>query len=388
VRRTLLTGVGGLLLVALTATACTSDSEADAEDTSTPTVAAAESLTATATAEATPEAVADAGDMIGALLLIDNAGFHGMDEGLNGEAPEIDAAWLGRAQKARIAAQAVVWAPSTEAAAHAFIEATTALEAALEADDAAAAAPLATAAHETQHELSHLAYEAIEGAPASASGGGAALAALNLVDGAGFHGMDEDLNGGEPIDASWIGKVSRARIAAQAVAWPGESQAAADAFVEAALALEAALEADDAAAAAPLAIAAHETQHTLSGRAYGALKGMRGSAHSNGSILAAMVLIDGAGFHGMDEGLNGGEAIDASWVGKVTRAKQAAQTVGWPEDVQASADAFIAAATALETALTADDAEAAATAAVAAHETQHTLSHDAYAALGGGTSAH
>ena len=106
------------------------------------------------------------------------------------------------------------------------------------------------------------------------------------------------------------------------------------------------------------------------------------------SILAAMVLIDGAGFHGMDEGLNGGEEIDASWVGKVTRAKQAAQTVDWPEDLKAAADAFIAAATALETALTADDAEAAATAAVAAHETQHDLSHDAYAFLGGGTSAH
>ncbi|PKN83069.1 MAG: hypothetical protein CVU47_00835 [Chloroflexi bacterium HGW-Chloroflexi-9] len=384
-----MTAAGGLLLVALTATACTADPEADATATSAatvPTIAAEVTPT-----EAVHEAAApDTGDMLAALLLIDSAGFHSMDEALNGGAPAVDAAWLGRAQQARIAAQAVVWAPGAAEAAHAFIEATTALEAALEADDAAGAAPLAVAAHETQHELSHEAYHLIADAPGSTSGGGATLAALALIGRAGFPAMEAALTGTAPeVNVGWVGATANARVAAQAVVWPGESQAAANAFVTAATALEAALEADDATAAAEAAVAANKAQATLATRGFGALSGMRGSAHSNGSVLAAIAIIDAVGFHGIDDALNGADpAIDKAWAAKVTQAKRAAQTIGWPEGAQAAAEAFAKAAAALEPALAADDVEAAAKAAGDAHGTQHALSHNVWAALGGGTSGH
>jgi hypothetical protein len=252
-RRTLLVVVGAIATTMFVG-ACTGDSDETptATETVTATAVATESPTPTPEATATPEAAAaDAGQMLAALLHIDSAGFHGMDEALNGDAPVIETSWLGRATRARVAAEAIVWPAELQPAADALVEHVAALEAALDADDPVAAAEPAAAAHEAQHDLSHSAYEAIEAVPASASDAGAILAALVLIDGAGFHGMDEGLNGAAPeIDPSWLGDVTSARVAAQAIAWPGESQAAANAFVDAALSLEAALEADDASAAA------------------------------------------------------------------------------------------------------------------------------------------
>ncbi len=382
-RRSLIAGLGGLLLVAATAAACTSD------DTPSPTPTPTASVTETPAPTPSPTeapAAADTGSMLAAMLLIDTAGFHGMDEALNGDAPAIETSWLGNTRRARVAAEAATWTADTEAAAAAFIEAAQALEAALDNDDIEAAAPAATAAHETQHDLSHDAYAALEAAPGAATDTGAALAAIVLIDGAGFHGMDEALNGDAPeINTSWVGSVNRARIAAQAVAWPADVQPAADAFIAAATDLHAALDADDVEAAAPHAIAAHETQHDLSHDAYAALGNAAGSSDSAAAVIAAIALIDGAGFHGMDDALNGdAPAIDSAWVGRVNRARIAAQAVAWPADVQPAADAFIAAATDLHAALDADDVEAAAPHAIAAHETQHDLSHDVYEALGGG----
>ncbi|GMU41232.1 MAG: mechanosensitive ion channel protein [Chloroflexota bacterium] len=389
-RRSLIAGAGGLLLIAAVTSACTSDS-----DDMTPTTATATG-TATHTAEATPHTedahgAVDPGDLLAAVIHLDAAGFHAMDDALNGDAPEIDPAWLGAAQRARVAVEAVAWPEGLTDAVEAFVTASAALEAALDADDAAAAAPLAVTAHDTQHALSHEAYHAI-GEAEPASGGGATLAALVIVGRAGLVEMASTLAGETPaIDAAWLGRVMNARAAAEAVAWPGESQAAADGFIEAATALGAAIESDDVAATASAVEVALQAQSTLATRAYGALSGMRGSASSPGTVLAAIAIIDGAGFHAMDDALNGdAPEVDAAWAAAVTRAKRAAQTVAWPEGVQPAADAFVAAATALETALTAAEVDlaAAAEAAVAAHETQHDLSHDAYAALGGTAGGH
>jgi hypothetical protein len=61
-----------------------------------------------------------------------------------------------------------------------------------------------------------------------------------------------------------------------ATSWPEEVQPQAKAFVEAAGKLQAALEADDARAAAAAAKEAHETQHDLSADAYAHLAAKHG----------------------------------------------------------------------------------------------------------------
>lgn len=388
-RRSFVAGAGGLLLIAAVTSACSSD-----PDNMTPTTATAVASPAATEAPAEHAAehgVANPGDMLAALIHIDGAGFHAIDEALNGAQPVIDPAWLGATQRARIAAQAVAWPEAMQSAVEAFIVAAQGLETALAADDAAAAGARAVVAHDTSHALSHEAYHAI-GESKPAAGGGATLAALHLIQNARIADMAEAASATDAsIDAAWLGRVTNAGAAAKAVEWPGESQAAADAFIAAAADLAAAVEADDLAATAASALKARDTAATLATRAYGALSGMRGSDSSHGAILAAIAIIDGAGFHGMDDALHGdAPEVDPAWAAAIARAKRAAQTVAWPAEVQPAADAFIAAATALETALTAGavDLAAAAEAAAAAHATQHDLSHDAYAALGGNAGGH
>jgi hypothetical protein len=112
---------------------------------------------------------------------------------------------------------------------------------------------------------------------------GSILAAMSLIDTAGFHGMDTGLNGATPaIDASWLGKTRNARIASAAITWPEELQPQAKAFTDAAARLQAALENDDAAAAAAPAHDTHETQHDLSADAYAYLGTKAGIAPAKG----------------------------------------------------------------------------------------------------------
>lgn len=114
---------------------------------------------------------------------------------------------------------------------------------------------------------------------ASSSASGGTLAAVNNIDAAGFHGMDTALAAsGAKIDASWLGKARNARIAVASTTWPKELDPQAKAFVTAAAELQAALEKDDAAAAAKPAHDAHETQHDLSADTYNYLAKQAGIA--------------------------------------------------------------------------------------------------------------
>lgn len=389
-RRSLLAGVGGLALLALTVTGCSSDEDA-AEPTAEATAAAA-ATTEAPTATAEPAPTPTAGDMLGALILIDGAGFAAIDSNLNGETPEVDDAWLGKVERAGLAAQSVMWPDAMGAAVEGFVKAAADLAAALEAGDAAAAAPLATAAHEAQAAVSEGAYAAVAGMAGSGNDAGATLGALGAINLAGIGSIEAALTGDAPeIDPAWEGRVANARVAALALIWPGESQAAADAFVEAATALEAAVKGGDVAVATEAAVAASKARATLSTRGYGALSGMRQTAESNGAIIASLAAVDAAAFHTIDEALNGdAPEISAAWAGRVTTAKRAVQTIRWSADVQALADAFAKAASALETQLTAKepDLEKAAAAAAEAHAAQHAFSDKAYAALGGAVGAH
>ena len=105
------------------------------------------------------------------------------------------------------------------------------------------------------------------------------LPAVALIDGAGFHGIDTALaEPGAKIDAQWLGNTRNARIAVASTSWPDELKPEARAFVDAAARLQAALETDDAAAAAAPAHDTHEAQHDLSADTYNYLAGKAGIA--------------------------------------------------------------------------------------------------------------
>ena len=81
---------------------------------------------------------------------------------------------------------------------------------------------------------------------------------------AGFHLMDETLNETRVVDPAYAGAVDQVRKVITRTPWPEEFQGQVDAFHEILEEFSAALEADDAEAAATLAAEAHTAQHDLS----------------------------------------------------------------------------------------------------------------------------
>jgi len=90
------------------------------------------------------------------------------------------------------------------------------------------------------------------------------LAALSIIDAAGYHAMDTTMNSGtRKIDPQWLGKVRNGQTAVASVTWPAELSKQAKAFTDAADKLAATIESDNAAAAAPAAKANHDAWHDL-----------------------------------------------------------------------------------------------------------------------------
>ena len=88
--------------------------------------------------------------------------------------------------------------------------------------------------------------------------------ALDTLDGAGLHAIDEAANEEGTVDAGASGGVSRAIMAVAATTWPDELQATAGELVATLQELHEALDTADAAVVGPAATAAHDAQHDFS----------------------------------------------------------------------------------------------------------------------------
>lgn len=101
-----------------------------------------------------------------------------------------------------------------------------------------------------------------------------------VMDTAGFHGIAESLAAGQPIDPSAISAATRVHKILSSTKWPAELNGAVEHFLPMLGELQAALEADDAAAATAIAETVHEEQHELSEIIDGWL-GTQGAGHTN-----------------------------------------------------------------------------------------------------------
>jgi hypothetical protein len=142
-----------------------------------------------------------------------------------------------------------------------------------------------------------------------------------------------------------------------------------------------ALSIDEVEAAKPLATQAHEQQHELSHAVehwLGEIAGATSIVTPQEQLFQATVatyLMDTAGFHGMDERLNGEGVIEAGDAGVVNRVNGVLAVTAWPVELQAQAESLRATLSQYAEALANDDVEAAKTLATQAHEQQHELSH-------------
>jgi hypothetical protein len=205
--------------------------------------------------------------------------------------------------------------------------------------------------------------------------------ATYLMDTAGLHDIDERLNGEGVIEPGDAGVVNRVSQVVASTRWPealqgqvGPLQATLASFAEA-------LANDDLEAAKPLATQTHEQQHDLSHEVEHWLGQLAGSASTLSpqeqmfQATVATYLMDTAGFHGMDERLNGEGVIEPGDAGLVNRVNGVLAVTAWPAELQAQVDPLRETLSQYAEALSNDDVEAAKPLSTQVHEQQHELSH-------------
>jgi hypothetical protein len=114
------------------------------------------------------------------------------------------------------------------------------------------------------------------------------LSAVQHLDAAEFHTMDETLHAGE-LNPRYLTTVRHAITTTSAVTWPVTLQEQATTFIEAAQRLEGALADEDIEAAAQAAAETHDAQHVLSSAIFAHLAGEEGAHgdHAHGAGTSA-----------------------------------------------------------------------------------------------------
>jgi hypothetical protein len=167
---------------------------------------------------------ASANEVTTAVYLLDTAGLHDIDVRLN-EEDLIEPSDAGAVARVARLLATVAWPEDLAEGGAALTDLLTQLAAALTDDDLETAAPLATQAHETQHDFSHAAEHWL-GETTMMSGSHAAgqafrvTSAVYLLDTAGLHDIDVRLNEEGVIEPSDAGAVARVARLLPSVDWP------------------------------------------------------------------------------------------------------------------------------------------------------------------------
>lgn len=204
--------------------------------------------------------------------------------------------------------------------------------------------------------------------------------AVYLLDTAGLHDLDVQLNEEKVLDPAASGRVARLVRLLSAVTWPAALEADAHALLDLLDQLATVLADDNLAAAAPLATQVHEMQHDFSHTAehwLGEAATPQGAAGQAFRVTSAVYLLDSAGLHDLDVRLNEEQVIEPADAGKVARVVRLLATVDWPEALATEAVTLTTALNDLATALADDNLETAAPLATQVHEVQHDFSHAA-----------
>ncbi len=211
--------------------------------------------------------------VIAAIDIIDSTGFHGISEEIEAanSMEDISSRTKGKVENAVTISSAVTWPDELTEVEAAFIADAEGIIEALDSADLEAAKGYSLSAHGTQHDLSHETYEWLASQVGKASGSAAIIAAIDIIDGTGFHDISEEIeaaNSMEDISSRTKGKVENAVTISSAVTWPDELTEVEAAFIADAEDIIEALDSADLEAAKGYSLSAHGTQHDLSHETY------------------------------------------------------------------------------------------------------------------------
>jgi hypothetical protein len=315
--------------------------------------------------------------------------FHGL-AGELATASEINPRWVGVARTTLTVVAASPWTDELVPAAETLLAALSALADALEADDLVAARAAAEATHDAEHDFIDAGYAWLRDAgPPDVADSGAAplavLAAIDVVDGVGFHDLAHDVATASEPNPRWGRSAERALIALGAVAWPAPLDDDAASLAVDIQAFLDALGADDLAAAGAVAEALHDGQHDLSEAAYDWLAAthpmvdQQDPALAFGCLLKAVDAVDAFGFHDLARDLALSPEVDPRIVPRLDNLLAVLNFER--EDISVVAMAGTVAE--LRDALERGDLERGAALAEAVHDAQHDFSDHAVERMGG-----
>lgn len=204
--------------------------------------------------------------------------------------------------------------------------------------------------------------------------------AVYLLNAAGLHDLDVQLNEAKVINPSDAGRIARLVRLLSSVVWPAAVATEAATLIDVLDQLATALADDNLAAAAPLATQAHEVQHDFAHAVehwLGEVEPLQANAGQVFRVTSAVYLLDTAGLHDLDVRLNEEKVIEPAAAGKVARVARLLSTVDWPAALATDAVTLTTVLNDLATALADDNLEAAAPLATQVHEVQHNFSHAA-----------
>lgn len=111
--------------------------------------------------------------------------------------------------------------------------------------------------------------------------------------------------------------------------------------------------------------------------------GNSGGGSSTQGVLQAILYLDGAGLHGIDDSINEDGEIPADAVTVARKAETVTRLTEWPEELKSSADALAQIFADMAATLDSEtpDMDAAGEVAARAHDAEHDFSHDVWAHL-------
>ncbi len=108
-----------------------------------------------------------------------------------------------------------------------------------------------------------------------------------------------------------------------------------------------------------------------------------GRSLEKGQALAALNSLNATGFHAIDEEMQAASEIPAGILGRIRKARQSAEGMTWPAELEEQAGELVATLTDFENALSSNDLTNAKRLATASHDAFHNFEGLAYAYIAG-----
>ncbi len=317
-------------------------------------------------------------DVITAQLILDSAGFHGIEDELK-NTQTIQSSFSSTSNSVKKVLENTAWPTSLHSKAQSLITNLGAFSQALTDNKLEKSIAFSEIIHEEQHDLSHDIDHWVKGFTEENQTAKSfdISVAQYFLDTAGFHGIEEKLTNTQTIESSYNTTTKRVKKLLENTTWPTELNPKAQSLISNLNTFSKALTDGKVEDAIALSAVIHEEQHDLSHDVDHWL------GHHVATDLEAFLfdlsvsqfILDAAGFHGIEDELTNTQTINSAYNSTTKAVKKVLENTTWPTSLHPKAQSLISNLDAFSKALTDGKVEDAIALSKTVHEEQHDLSH-------------